>query len=416
MKTVSLIYTYGLKNSGDMAINLGAFDLLLDLGVRIKAFSKSDETDIEYQKSKHYINEYYPTVQLFGGPFKYNRDEGKLKSISNHFNGYIKTVGLNEDQKFIQLLTSSDFIIFNGGNLLRSESLIDYARLRALMYPLKKAYEKKVPYIMLPHSASVINKRGKKLLSSNLNEAKQIFTREDKSYQYLSEMFPESKIEESIDLAFFIKDNDKAKQEFQKKYNDTFNKTSSKIAFTLRTQVVGDLGELSTSKKNEILDVIRKTLEHYISKSNYEVILIVQTRKDINVTQQIYNEYKSTGRITFIEEYDTLVLREIYRNCNLLIGMRLHSIILALSTNTPSIGYFEKQWGFKNPGLMEKFELPYKLVEDKATDLIEESSEVLDNISTHKIKIMDTIEKEEVKIKTRLKSLFIEKSEIMKNY
>jgi polysaccharide pyruvyl transferase WcaK-like protein len=405
MKTVSLIYTYGLKNSGDMAINLGAFDLLLDLDCEIKAFSKSDESDKEFKITQTYINEYYPQIKLYGGPFKLNRDDSKITTIINHINGYLKTIGVNEDIKFIERLTSSQLVVFNGGNLFRSESITDYARLKALMYPLKKAQEKKIPYIILPHSASTINKRGSRLLDNNLVNAKRFFTREDMSYDYLGRKFTNLQMEKSIDLAFFIKNNDLAKKKFNDKYQSIFNTNSNKIAITLRTQVVGDLGELNTSTKNKILDAIRNTIKHYINMDDYQIMLIVQTRKDREVTEQIYNEYKSTDKIAIIEEYDTLVLKEIYRNCKLLIGMRLHSIILALSANTPAIGYFEKTWGFKNPGLMQKFDLPYKLVEDEVDNLIPESSLVIEETSKYKSRIKDIIEKEKSMIKTSLEHI-----------
>ena len=43
---------------------------------------------------------------------------------------------------------------------------------------------------------------------------------------------------------------------------------------------------------------------------------------------------------------------------DLLVGMRLHSLILALSKGIPCAGYFEKSWGLKNPGLLSMFGLP----------------------------------------------------------
>ncbi|QGG47304.1 polysaccharide pyruvyl transferase family protein [Heliorestis convoluta] len=405
MSIVSLIYTYDLKNSGDMAINLGAFDLLQDLNFKIKAFSKSNENDKEFQKSKAYINEYYPKIKFYGGPFKLNRDDNKMVTVLNHFNGYLKTIGINEDNYFINELTSSNLIIFNGGNLFRAESFADYARLLALMYPLKKAREKKIPFIIFPQSASNINRLGHKLLNKNLEQAKRVFTREDKSYHYLKETFSNLKMEKSIDLAFFIKDNNRAKEKYKDRYSKFFNLRSKKIAITLRTQVVGDLGELGETKKNKIMKVIKKTIEHYLEMENTQLTLIIQTRKDKVITEQIYNKYKHTSKVTLIEEYDCLVLREIYRNCDLLIGMRLHSIIMALSTYTPAVGFFDEDWGLKNPGLMQKFKLPYKFVEDEVTDLVNECDFVINNKNEIKIRIKDTVEKETERIKFSLNEL-----------
>ncbi|MGI6567399.1 MAG: hypothetical protein ACOX3I_08810 [Limnochordia bacterium] len=51
-QTVSLIYAYGLKNAGDMAINLGAVEILQELGFTVKAFSMYHSSDPEFALTK----------------------------------------------------------------------------------------------------------------------------------------------------------------------------------------------------------------------------------------------------------------------------------------------------------------------------------------------------------------------------
>ena len=51
--------------------------------------------------------------------------------------------------------------------------------------------------------------------------------------------------------------------------------------------------------------------------------------------------------------------------------MRLHSIILAMSTGTPAIGYFKKEWGLKNPGLLSSYGQKYVFLDDANNSLLE---------------------------------------------
>lgn len=48
-------------------------------------------------------------------------------------------MGIIRKRGFRRQLLDSDMIIFNGGNLFRCNSIIDFTRLLALMYPLQVA-------------------------------------------------------------------------------------------------------------------------------------------------------------------------------------------------------------------------------------------------------------------------------------
>lgn len=396
-KNVSLIYTYGLKNGGDMAINLGAIDVLLKLGYNVKLFSRYSKSNKHYDKSKEYLANIYPELNLYPSPFKLVRNSSNYNMCKNNIEGISTLLGLKKDKKFYENFLDSDLIIFNGGNLFRGESYADYKRLLALMFPLRVARKNNIPYIVFPQSASKINFLGKMLLNRNLKTAEQVWTRENISFDYLTEKFDLKNINKSIDLSFFTEKHEYAKIYYEKKYKQTISNNSKiKIAFTIRTQVVGDLGELDSDKTKDIINKIKRTISQYIDNPRFEILLVIQTIKDKNITSEIYSQFDKNN-IYLIEEYDPLVLKEIYSNCDLLIGMRLHSIILALSSNTPAIGFFEESWGYKNPGLMEKFNLPYKFINDNFKDFVEEINLIFNNKSTYKKRISEIIKKEKIK-------------------
>lgn len=43
VKTVSLVYGYSARNAGDFAITLGAIDVLLSFGIKVKLFLDTPE-------------------------------------------------------------------------------------------------------------------------------------------------------------------------------------------------------------------------------------------------------------------------------------------------------------------------------------------------------------------------------------
>jgi polysaccharide pyruvyl transferase WcaK-like protein len=375
-KTVSLIYAYGLRNAGDMAITLGAIDVLTQLGVSVSAFSMYSTDDPEFSKAKKLIKENYPEVRLFESPFRFNRDKGLLRNLQGYASGFLTVVGIKKPQDFLVEFLRSDMVVFNGGNLLRCASMADFIRLVALMYPLRIAMQERVPFLVFPQSTTRICCFGNSLLRQPLTRATSVWAREDRSLQYFKDSFPDIEILSSIDLAFFIDRQDA--RECAAKYSFLDGRQrEGRIAFTVRAHDVGDLGELSSALRRQIIDCIEQTIRDLL-KNGREIVLVVQTKKDRFVTSLIYGAFAEDERVKLLEEYNPLVLREIYSKCDALVGMRLHSIILAATAGTPAVGLFYRGWGLKNPGLMDKFGLPYKYIDEVYGPITREVEQVLE--------------------------------------
>jgi len=163
------------------------------------------------------------------------------------------------------------------------------------------------------------------------------------------------------------------------------------------------LSELDNNKTQRITDVLKNTISNYINNDDYEILLVIQTKKDKDITEKIYSLFKQNENIKLIEEYDPLVLKEIYSHCDLLIGMRLHSIILALSAGTPAIGYFEESWGYKNPGMMKKFDLPFQFIKNDFNDFSNEVKMIFENELDIKDRISNIISEEKKKFLKSIK-------------
>ncbi|MFG6114176.1 polysaccharide pyruvyl transferase family protein [Halobacillus sp. MO56] len=375
-KIASLVFAYGLKNGGDMAITLGAIQQLLNAGYEVNAYSLFDKKNKEYEKSKKYLEQLFPEIKVHESPFSLNREGGKFNKLKAYVLGLLTIIGVQKKRDFYNKIKESDVLYFNGGNLFRSESFTDYTRLLALMYPLKIARKLNLPYFILPQSASTIDSIGRLILKKNLQKAQIVWTREKTSYNYLKKCIPDINIKSTVDLAFFIENTP-----FSNVNNLVSNCSNKrKVAFTIRTQTVGDLKQIDKEKYDQIVSLIKRSIVTLLKTGSYEVILIIQTKKDKEVTTSLYEKISNEfNYIHLIEEYDALKLINIYKHCDVLLGMRLHSIILALLSGTPAVGYFDETWGFKNPGLMNKFNMPYYLISNDTTDLVAKVQELASN-------------------------------------
>lgn len=357
-----LAYGYGLKNAGDMAITIGAIQVIQKSGYTIKLISRFNKNNIEFNKSRNYLLRLFPDIEIFESPFDLNRNKNFIKIIIQYLFGFFKLLGIGKISEYNSLIKRSQMIFFNGGNLLRCDSITDFIRLNALMYPLRIARKNKIPYQILPHSASKINFMGKLILRNILREAEILWTREDISFNYLKKTFQLRNIRSSIDLCFFI--NPFLKKILNGYTKNIFNEKKETIAFTIRGQTVGDLSELNTSTLLYIKKTFQEIIRNCIGEDK-NIIFVVQTEKDLNITKDICASLENNMNMKLIIEYDPIKLLNLYSQCDLLIGMRLHSIVLALSAGIPSIGIFVKKWGFKNPGTMQKFDMPYYLINNE---------------------------------------------------
>lgn len=389
IKNVSIIYGYSAKNAGDFAITLGAIDILIDRGVNIKIFSRYCGKDKEFLTSKNALDiRYGNRIEIYESPFSLNRSGNFIINLKSYIDGFFSILGINKKTTFNRIFLQSDLVIFNGGNLFRCNSFIDFARLHALMYPLHKAISANIPFIIFPQSASKLNRLGRKLLLPVLSKSECVFIREKDSYNYLSGFISSSNFIQTIDLAFFIN-----------KINLNNIKRKHRIALTLRFHSVGDIHDLSKYEVDKICCYLGSFVE--ILRSKYEFIVVAQTDKDEIKSKEFSYKYG----INYIKSNDIDELLKIYNSVKLLIGMRLHSIILALSVGTPCFGVFVKEWGLKNSGIMKYFDMPYRMLDDDSSNNIDEDVDaikhLLENLNETSLKIQDKIKIE--------KKLFIDK-------
>lgn len=401
---VTIFYGYSADNAGDMAITVGALDLLSERFDEISIFSRYYEGSISFEQSKVYLETRYNNIKVFPCPFILDRTAGVLNSFYNYGYSCLKYFGLISNESVHKEIDESSLVLFNGGNLLRCTSLVDFIRIKALFHPFKYASKKGVPYIVLPQSTSGVNWYGRKELARMLDNATAVYIREEKSFNKLESLFPTANILRSCDAALFIDFQEKSRNRYFKDYN--FD--SKTIAITIRAFTLGDLKPFGESKLKEIC----KRVSEFVVKANsegYTCTFVIQCEKDRTISERIISSIRDIHSITckIFSSNDPVELGLFYKKCDLLFGMRLHSIILAIANGTPCYGYFDESWGLKNPGFMNMFDLSFEFIgsnkEDKnfiITDYVESNDDVLKkfrNITDgYKVDIISQVERSSV--------------------
>lgn len=358
MKKALVFYLYGNRNAGDMAICIGAIELLKSKGYSVSMVSRFSESEDEYFKSKQYVQEYYPDVEIFPGPFSFERHFSRTKKIISYCKSYMKVLGFIKDNQTRQLIKEADVVFFNGGNLLRGATLSDYLRLIGLFYPIKIAKKMNKSLYCLPQSTAQISSIGKQLLKKYLNLFDKVYVREKNSYLKLKNLFEDVPFELTTDLAFFSENTNLASKKLSDlEYN--FD-TGKNVAIILRNSGIGDIGELDKETAQKLNNIVESFIYEHLE---YNYFLIIQTEKDRDISDVFMKKLNDNVKIEKIELHDPLLLREVYKKMSFTISMRLHAAILSLSALTPVYGVFSEKWGLKNSGIMDSYNMPYYLVE-----------------------------------------------------
>lgn len=291
-----LVFGYiGFNNSGDDAI----FDIFSKLF--LKKYSKSKITVLSNSSSKLSSNDKIKHVYCF-----------------NIF-------------KIIGAIRKNQVVIANGGSLLQdttsSRSLYYYL---GIIY-LAKLFNKKV--VMLANGLGPINKKfNRKLVKNIVDKADLITFRDSESYELAKEIGIESpEIKITADMVFNYKDMKKLEV-----CSDIFAKESVPTDKKLIGLVIRPWGN-----SDKYITDIAKLCDKLIDGLNVNILFIpMQKTKRINdmLTNQEIISKMSNKAYVLSDTYNYEEISSIIRNMEIIISMRLHSVIYALINNIPVYG------------------------------------------------------------------------------
>lgn len=293
MKKILLAGYYGFGNLGDEAILEMALEQILEITDR-------------------------KNITILSGNKEATRKKYNIDTI-DRYNVF----------SIIKKLKSSDAIVFGGGSLLQ-----DITSKRSIYYylfliRLAKFMNNKI--VMLSQGIGpIINEKSKSAVASTLGMVDYITVRDKHSKDFLESIGVETnKIFLSTDPVI----NLKAGENIEKQQNG-----NKKICFSLRNWKNTDVSD----KISKVADkLIKNGIECYFIPFYYneDLELIDQVEKNIKERAVYYKERLSTN-----EAFD------IIKNMDVMVGVRLHSLIFAAAANVPfvAVSYDHKVDHFVN--------------------------------------------------------------------
>lgn len=220
----------------------------------------------------------------------------------------------------IKSLKKSGALIFGGGSLLQ-----DVTSKRSIYYYLflikiAKLMNNKV--IMLSQGIGpIVNEKSKKAVIKSLQQVDYITVRDIQSKNFLEELgVDENKLFLSADPVINLCSNDESRSKV--------DNTQKKVCFSLRNWNGSNLSE-------NISDVTERLI-----KSNIECHFIpFYYNEDLGLINDVESSLNKKGlkAVYYKDRLSTIEAFDIIKNMDLLVGVRLHSLIFAASANVPFV-------------------------------------------------------------------------------
>ena len=271
----------------------------------------------------------------------------------------------------IKKLKSSDALVFGGGSLLQ-----DVTSKRSIYYylfliRLAKIMNNKI--VMLSQGIGpIINEKSKRAVASTLKMVDYITVRDKHSKEFLESIgVDENKVFLSTDPVINLKAGENIKNE---------QNGSKKICFSLRNWKNTDVSEKISQVAEKL---IKNNIECYFIPFYYneDLELIDQVEKNIKDKAVYYKERLSTN-----EAFD------IIKNMDVMVGVRLHSLIFAAAANVPfvAVSYDHKVDHFVNSVNMK---VACKIDNIDVELLYDEIIKKLENEDEEKKKLQESVSK-----------------------
>lgn len=128
----------------------------------------------------------------------------------------------------------------------------------------------------------------------------------------------------------------------------------------------------SGNNENSVMEAYRKLIVTIIENTDSTIALIPHVVWDNNddrvVLKQLFDEFKDTGRLVLLGDYNCMQLKGYIARCRMFIGARTHATIAAYSSCVPTLvlGYSVKSRGIANDLFQtnEHYVLPVQSLSD----------------------------------------------------
>lgn len=254
--------------------------------------------------------------------------------------------------QYIQLIQSVDCIVYGGGTLYKelysSTGRSPYSVIIRMMgfNILAKLLGTQV-YNLNIGIGSLKTRRGRTITKRALNASTKTIFRDKESFEFARDILnvEPNKIQQSVDGLFT-----------NPIWRSVWHKKDLKIDRKKYTRVVGVnvLSDIPDWVDREAyIQTMQKFVAHALKQGDYVVFIPFQTnfnpRNDLQFMQEIFSEVlEGRTNYTMLEEVPIDLVHSYLTQCDVLVGMRFHSLLLASACTVPfvAIAYDTKCWRF----------------------------------------------------------------------
>ena len=228
----------------------------------------------------------------------------------------------------IRAIRKTSLLISGGGSLLQ-----DVTSTRSLLYYLAvmlvaKFFRK--PVMVYANGIGPINKKLNRSLSKYILDKVDLITlRDDDSKEYLQKMKVHNKnIIVTADPVFTLKASD----------DQHIENIFLKEGIPSNRKFIG-ISIRKWKAANNLVEVVSKTIDYIIEKYDVDVILIpMHYPEDLEISLEVLDNVKSSNCHVLREKYNVEEIMGVIHRLDLIVAMRLHSLIYAAGQEVPMVG------------------------------------------------------------------------------
>ncbi|MEY8371363.1 polysaccharide pyruvyl transferase family protein [Aerococcaceae bacterium 50-4] len=361
-----LISRFNVPNLGDLVIGDQLYREFSDF-MEVDRFSlfgnhdqvrNTNEVFSDKEKWKNYLLEKLDNIHL-------------LPLINSYMNSSKKSD--NNDLKFFEdRIQSYDLIIFGGGNMLMSNSDNNTTLNRICDYIKSSRKLNKSVWVVDVGIGPFYSEDDARNAASTLNKCDFISFRDEKSYKVFKDFGGNTN--KGIVSVDSVLRKEYSFLQFKKE------KVNKKVALNIINSdlIKNNYPNRKITNQNYI-ELIAKLLDQNIS-----VKLYTTTREDNVALSEIYNQFKRNPKVQKTDVNGLKDIENLYKSVDLVIGSRMHSMILSYVMYTPIVGL---SWQSKIDELFtliddekSKFDLKtFGVDSSKVIDQVNEKINSLDN-------------------------------------
>jgi polysaccharide pyruvyl transferase WcaK-like protein len=375
---VLILHGYSDSNKGDLAIVVGMVQGITTIrpGVTIHLQSVYSESDPEFDFHHRFVRKMGVSVQQMAVPSPYvdSADSSRFRNVVAMRNLMFSACAealvrmlpplksmFPRQVAALDTLRRSDIVLLKGGQYIYN----DQRGLRALLYlwrilhPIYVAADMGKPVVMLGQSVGpLVDERGRRMTARALALCKRLVVREKKSQALMADLGLNATTELAPDFAFLINPT----------RPDGFRETAERIeagrwlGITVVKWSFPDAAD-PRAKRAAYLDALTEIARRVHASHGLSMALFPQVtvqhhgESDLDLLKQLAQRLTDL-KVPHVLVTDDLAPEELsylYGRCQVLLGTRLHSCILAACAATPVVAI--RYQGFKTEGIMAELGL-----------------------------------------------------------